>query len=105
MLRALGLKIPEPMLKILSWILAINPSHSHSLCCRFDGDGMVHACRIKGGKASYSNHLVKTHRLQRELKQGFPLYLRVHSHPTLPCLFLHAACWLLACSMHCFSVM
>ena len=66
---------------------------------------MVHACRIKGGKASYSNHLVKTHRLQRELKQGFPLYLRVHSHPILPCLFLHAACWWLTCSMHCFSVM
>ena len=45
---------------------------------------MVHACRIKGGKASYSNHLVKTHRLQRELKQGFPLYLKVHAHPILP---------------------
>lgn len=45
--------------------------------CRFDGDGMVHAVRMKGGKASYSNHLVQTHRLKRELKMGFPLYLRV----------------------------
>ena len=38
---------------------------------------MVHAVRMKGGKASYSNHLVQTHRLKRELKMGFPLYLRV----------------------------
>ena len=42
---------------------------------------MVHACRIKGGKASYSNRLVQTHRLKREVKQGFPLYLRVCSLP------------------------
>ena len=42
---------------------------------------MVHACRIKGGKASYSNRLVQTHRLKREVKQGFPLYLRVCHSP------------------------
>ena len=46
---------------------------------------MVHACRIKGGKASYSNRLVQTHRLKREVKQGFPLYLRVcpSQHPPI----------------------
>ena len=42
---------------------------------------MVHACRIKGGKASYRNRLVQTHRLKREVKQGFPLYLRVCQIP------------------------
>ena len=44
---------------------------------RFDGDGMVHACRIKDGKIAYSNRLVQTHRLQRELNLGFPVYQRV----------------------------
>ena len=38
---------------------------------------MVHAVRMKGGKASYSNRLVQTHRRKRERKRGFPLYLRV----------------------------
>ncbi len=38
---------------------------------------MVHACRIKDGKVAYSNRLVQTHRLQRELKLGFPVYQRV----------------------------
>lgn len=59
-------------------------SHGSIHMSRFDGDGMVHACRIKGGKASYSNRLVKTHRLQREVKQGFPLYLRVCCNPCVP---------------------
>ncbi len=56
-------------------------TNSGLVLCRFDGDGMVHACRIKGGKASYSNRLVQTHRLKREVKQGFPLYLRVRPSP------------------------
>ena len=55
----------------------VRPWPEPEAMCRFDGDGMVHAVRMKGGKASYSNHLVQTHRLKRELKMGFPLYLRV----------------------------
>lgn len=38
---------------------------------------MVHACRIKDGKVSYSNRLVQTNRLKRERKLGFPVYQRV----------------------------
>ncbi|KAK9918068.1 hypothetical protein WJX75_000916 [Coccomyxa subellipsoidea] len=42
----------------------------------FDGDGMVHACRIKDGKVAYSNRLVQTNRLKRERKLGFSVYQR-----------------------------
>jgi hypothetical protein len=48
--------------------------------CRFDGDGMVHACRIKDGKVSYSARLVQTNRLKRELDLKYPVYQRVR-HP------------------------
>lgn len=35
-------------------------------CCRFDGDGMVHAVRIKDGKAlAYSNAWIDTARLRQ----------------------------------------
>ena len=48
------------------------------LCLRrFDGDGMLHACRIKGGKVSYCNRYVVTARLVRERSLGFPIYMRV----------------------------
>ena len=50
---------------------------------RFDGDGMLHAVRIKGGKASYSNTYVKTAKLQAERRAGFPLALKVTSLPVL----------------------
>lgn len=45
--------------------------------CRFDGDGMLHAVRIKDGKAAYSNAYVQTSRFNQEKKAGRPLRLRV----------------------------
>jgi carotenoid cleavage dioxygenase len=42
----------------------------------FEGDGMVHATRIKDGKASYCNHFVQTHKLKEEKKAGFPIYAK-----------------------------
>ena len=45
---------------------------------RFDGDGMLHACRIKDGKVSYCNRYVSTARLERERSLGFPIYMRVN---------------------------
>ncbi|KAK9839226.1 hypothetical protein WJX81_002592 [Elliptochloris bilobata] len=42
----------------------------------FDGDGMLHACRFKGGKVSYCNRYVATARLARERDLGFPIYMR-----------------------------
>lgn len=41
------------------------------------GDGMTHAVRIKGGRASYANRYVETHRLQTEKAAGFPIYEKV----------------------------
>ena len=40
---------------------------------------MVHATRIKDGVASYSNHLVRTHKLKEEQRAGFPIYAKVGS--------------------------
>ena len=50
---------------------------------RFDGDGMVHAVRLKNGKVSYSNRWVETSRLQQERDAGKPLFGKV-STPALP---------------------
>ena len=36
----------------------------------FDGDGMLHAVRIQGGKAQYQNRWVMTDGLQEELAAG-----------------------------------
>ena len=46
-------------------------------CCRFDGDGMLHAVRIKGGRASYSNAYVRTTRLEKEQAAGRSLFSKV----------------------------
>lgn len=44
---------------------------------------MVHACRIKDGKVSFSSKLVRTARLKREESLGFAVYQRVcHHHET-----------------------
>lgn len=45
--------------------------------CRFEGDGMVHATRIRDGVASYCNHWVRTHKLAEEQRAGFPIYAKV----------------------------
>eukprot|EP00879_Flechtneria_rotunda_P014999 GHRR01015673.1.p1 GENE.GHRR01015673.1~~GHRR01015673.1.p1 ORF type:complete len:253 (+),score=75.61 GHRR01015673.1:215-973(+) len=42
----------------------------------FEGDGMVHATRIKDSHASYCNHFVRTHKLQEEQRAGFPIYAK-----------------------------
>ena len=58
-----------------------------SLMCRgvrrFDGDGMLHAVRIKAGKASYSNAYVQTSLLKQENKAGKPLKLQACPSHTL----------------------
>ena len=55
---------------------------------RFDGDGMLHAVRIKGGQASYSNTYVNTAKLQAERRAGHPLVVTVSSIPVLAVLSL-----------------
>lgn len=48
--------------------------------CRFDGDGMLHAVRIKDGKAAYSNAYVQTSRWKQQKKAGRPLFPTVMLH-------------------------
>ena len=38
---------------------------------------MVHVCRLKDGKVSYSNRWVETSRLQQEEQAGKPLFGKV----------------------------
>ena len=40
----------------------------------FTGDGMVHAIRLEGGRAHYSNRWVRTPRFEAEAKAGRPLF-------------------------------
>jgi len=40
----------------------------------FDGDGMLHAVRLSGGKASYQNRYVRTKGFEEEKKAGKALY-------------------------------
>jgi carotenoid cleavage dioxygenase len=40
----------------------------------FDGDGMLHAIRFGGGKASYRNRMIQTAGLAAELEAGQPLW-------------------------------
>ncbi len=40
----------------------------------FDGDGMVHAFLLRGGRAAYRNRYVKTEGLKAEMKAGRALY-------------------------------
>eukprot|EP00899_Mesostigma_viride_P017272 jgi/Mesvir1/25546/Mv01788-RA.1 len=42
-----------------------------------DGDGMLHAVRVKGGKATYSNHLIQTNRVLGELQAGRAFNVKV----------------------------
>ncbi|KAK9834825.1 hypothetical protein WJX81_001553 [Elliptochloris bilobata] len=43
----------------------------------FDGDGMVHAVRIRKGTAAYANHWVRTSRLKQELRAKRRLFIRL----------------------------
>jgi len=42
----------------------------------FDGDGMLHAVRIRKGNATYCNRYVETARLQQERRAGEPLFVK-----------------------------
>lgn len=44
---------------------------------RFDGDGMIFACRIKDGHVNFSNQYIQTNRLKQEKTAGHPLGLKV----------------------------
>jgi carotenoid cleavage dioxygenase len=46
----------------------------------FDGDGCVHAVRIKDGQASYSSHFVRTARRAAEAGAGHALYTKFGDH-------------------------
>ncbi|XP_009138676.1 carotenoid 9,10(9',10')-cleavage dioxygenase 1 [Brassica rapa] len=43
----------------------------------FDGDGMIHAVRIKDGKATYVSRYVKTSRLKQEEFFGAPKFMKI----------------------------
>ena len=45
--------------------------------CRFDGDGMLHGVRIKGGKAAFCNRYVQTSKLQQEQAAGRSVFVKV----------------------------
>lgn len=47
---------------------------------RFDGDGMLHACRIKDGKVTYCNRYLETFKLAQEAAVGFPTFSKVLPH-------------------------
>ena len=80
---------------------------THESVCRFDGDGMLHAVRIKAGKASYSNAFVQTSLYKQERKAGKPLNLKVEFHSTclllLICLASTTRMLGFLCARHCFS--
>lgn len=47
----------------------------------FDGDGMIHAIRIKDGKASYRNRFVRTEGLAAEQEEAGPLWAGIMGKP------------------------
>ena len=48
----------------------------------FDGDGMLHAVRFAGGRASYRNRFVRTAGLEAELAAGEPLWAGIIEPPS-----------------------
>ncbi len=48
----------------------------------FDGDGMLHAVRFGGGRASYRNRMVRTRGLAAELAAGAPLWAGIIEPPS-----------------------
>ena len=74
-------------------------SSCFAVVARFDGDGMVHAVRIKDGAVTYTNKFVRTQRFMKEQKLGHPAYSKVPELTTLGVAF----CWLQppgCCSAH-----
>ena len=51
----------------------------------FDGDGMIHAVRFGGGRASYRNRFVRTTGLLAEEEAGRALWAGIAESPTLSC--------------------
>ncbi|MCA9586188.1 MAG: carotenoid oxygenase family protein, partial [Myxococcales bacterium] len=49
----------------------------------FDGDGMVHAVELGGGKATYRNRFVQTEGLAAEMAAGRPLWTGILEPPDL----------------------
>ena len=47
----------------------------------FDGDGMLHSIRFRGGRASYRNRFVRTAGLAAELEAGAPLWAGIIEAP------------------------
>jgi len=47
----------------------------------FDGDGMIHALRVKDGKARYSNRFVRTRAFEAEAEAGEPLWIGLMGNP------------------------
>jgi len=47
----------------------------------FDGDGMIHTIRIKGGKATYRNRFVRTAGFEAEQQEGGPLWPGLMGNP------------------------
>ncbi|ASK88953.1 carotenoid oxygenase family protein [Sphingorhabdus sp. SMR4y] len=47
----------------------------------FDGDGMIHALRIRDGKASYRNRFVRTEGFEAEQQEGGPLWVGIMGKP------------------------
>ena len=74
---------------------------------RFDGDGMLHAVRINGRRASYSNSYVRTTRLAKERAAGRSLFSKVRddcvlppvTDPMLQCQPCSRRCSLLCCGL------
>jgi hypothetical protein len=54
-----------PLARPIDLLLSLLPGYHW-----FDGDGMLHACLIKDGKASYCNRYVETSKLKQEQKAG-----------------------------------
>lgn len=47
----------------------------------FDGDGMIHALRIRDGKASYRNRFIRTEGFEAEQQEGGPLWVGIMGKP------------------------
>lgn len=49
----------------------------------FDGDGMLHGVRLRGGKASYRNRFIRTKKYEDEKKAGKAIYKGILEPPDL----------------------